>query len=244
MAGALGDAASQAAVEALADLLGVETDGMVCASLVRAAGNYRDPLIREALKRFLESGPKLYHARMAAYEALGAQRDDAPFELLSKAAQTDTPLGWEQAGAFRALAATRNAEALPLLVAATRYGATSNRARHAAAAALGAVARQAEKLAREQAIECLTDRLRDPVPRVQKFALAGLKAAAATEALDAVEAWGTRVSEQEQTDAKRAAAAIRAAAKPKQPAQDKQLEELRDKLRKAEDRLGKLEARL
>jgi hypothetical protein len=79
---------------------------------------------------------------------------------------------------------------------------------------------------------------------VQKFALAGLKAAAATEALDAVEAWGTRVSEQEQTDAKRAAAAIRAAAKPKQPAQDKQLEELRDKLRKAEDRLGKLEARL
>jgi aminopeptidase N len=243
MAGALGDAASQAAVEALADLLGVETDGMVCASLVRAAGNYRDTLISEALKRFLESGPKLYHARMAAYEALGAQRDDAPFELLSKAAQTDTPLGWEQAGAFRALAATRNADALPMLIEATRRGRTSNRARHAAAGALGGLAKQSEKLAREKSIERLTDLLRDPTPRVQKFAVMGLKAAVATEALDAVESWGTRVSEQEQTDAKRAAAAIRAAAKPKAPAQDKQLEELRDKLRKAEDRLGKLEAR-
>lgn len=241
-AGALAGANSHAAVEALAELLGIEQDGMVCETLVRAAGQYRDPLIREALLKFIESGPKLYRARGAAWEMLGAQREDAPFEKLAAAAKQDTPLGWEQQGVFRALAESRRPEALPLLLDASRYGATSNRARHVAASSLGAVAKHAERHDRERAVEKLADLLRDPNQRVQKFAMAGLQTAGADEALGRLEAWGRGLSEQEQTAVKRAAAGIRAGVKPKAAALDKQLDEFREIMRKLNDRIEKLEA--
>ncbi|MEZ5993556.1 MAG: M1 family aminopeptidase [Planctomycetota bacterium] len=244
MAGALGGAASHTAVEALADLLGVEQDGMVCETLVRAAGKYRDPLIREALQRFLEKGPQLYRARGAAWEALGAQRQDAPFEQLIEAAKQDTPLGWEQQGALRSLAETRDAKALPVLLEASKNGATSNRARHVAALALGTFAHYAETHDREQAVERLKDLLRDPTQRVQKMAVAGLRGAGATEALGAIQAYGNALSEQEQTDIKRAMAGIRASAKPKSAGVDKQLDEFRETVRKLNDRIEKLESRL
>jgi aminopeptidase N len=243
MANALAAAKCEAALETLLELLPTEKDGMVCETLVRAVGSYRDARVIEALQQFLAKGPKLYRARMAAYEGLGAQREAAPFELLAKAAKADSPLGWEQQGAFRALAATRRAEALKPLLDASRYGATSNRARHVAAASLGAVARFAEKREREAAVERMTDLLRDPNQRVQKFALAGLGSAEAGEAMGAIEAFGAGLSDQERTAVKRAQSGIRGAAKPKVAASQKQLDELNDKLRKAEDRLAKLEAK-
>src|SRR5690606_23859008 len=97
-AAALGKTNSTVASEALAELLGTERDGMVCESLVRATGKFREPAIREALTKFLDSDVKLYRARAPAWEMLGAQRDDAPFERLVEAAAKDTPQDWERQG--------------------------------------------------------------------------------------------------------------------------------------------------
>ena len=56
-------------------------------------------------------------ALAAAYEALGAHRAAAPLDLLLAAAHTKRPLDIAQAGAIRALAATRRVDAVlsPLL---------------------------------------------------------------------------------------------------------------------------------
>lgn len=241
-AGALAGANSHAAVEALAELLGIEQDGMVCESLVRAAGRFRDPLIRNALQKFLDSGPTLYRARGAAWEMLGDQRGDAPFEKLVEAAKTDTPLGWEQQGALKALAGTRRREALQPLLDASHYGTTANNARFVTGAALGSLAKYAEPHDRERAVERLSDMLRDPNGRTRKSALSGLQTAGATEAVSGIEAWGRGLSDQERTDVKRALRAIRASAKPKAKEVEKQLEEFRETVRKLNDRVEKLEA--
>ncbi|MCB9895276.1 MAG: hypothetical protein H6839_12560 [Planctomycetes bacterium] len=242
MAGALMGANSEVASDALNELLGVEQDGMVLETLVRAAGNFRGPKVREALERYLEKGPKLYRARAAAWEMLGAQRDDAPLGRLLEAAAKDTPLGWEQSGVFRALAETRKQEALPALLDASTYGRTGYDSRHWAAASIGALAHYLEKADRERAVERLVDLLRDPIGRVQKMAMMGLQSAEATEAVRALESWGRGLSEQEQSAVKRAVAGIRASASGKPGGVDKQLDDFRETVRKLNDRIGKLEA--
>ncbi len=240
---ALGNAGCGEAVECLAELLGWETDPMVCVHLVRAAGQYRDPAIRDALKRFLDSGPNLYFARSAAWEALGVQRDQAPFDEILEAASNGSPLGWEQQGALKALAGTRDRKALQPLLDSTIYGATSGRTRSAAVAALGQFAKQAETPDRGKAIERLIDLLRDPSWRVRKAAAEALKSAGATEAASELEAYQRRQSEQEATDIRRLLADLRSQAQAATGDMTKQLEEFRDQLRKLSDRLSKVEAR-
>ncbi len=241
MAAALGESACQAAVEILADLASRETDGRVCESVVRALGKFRDPLVQSALEAFLKSGPRLYRARAAALELLGAQRDADNLELLKAAARRTGFGGLEQAAAFRGLAATRKEEALAPLLEATVWGKTSTRSRGSAAAALGSLARWQDKPARAKAIDRLTDLLRDNQLRMQKSAMGGLQAALATEATGALESWSEGLSEQEQSAVRKAVLGIRASAKPKEPAKDKELDDLRAKLRKVEDRLEKLD---
>ncbi|MCA8912561.1 MAG: hypothetical protein KDB82_12725, partial [Planctomycetes bacterium] len=244
MAGALMTTNSEVASEALNELLGVEQDGMVLETLVRCAGHFRGPKVREALGRFIEGDVQVYRARAAVWEVLGAQRNEMPLDKLLAAAGKDTPLGWEQAGAFRGLAETRRSEALQPLLDASSYGKTGQRARHWAAASIGALAKYLEKADREKAVERLVDLLRDPTPRVQKFAMMGLQSAGATEAVGQLESWGRGLSEQEQTGVARAAAGIRAGAKPQLAGVDKQLEEFRETVRKLNDRLEKLETQL
>ena len=243
MASALGGTNHEAAIEALSGLLALEQDGMVAETLVRSAGKFRSAVIRDALTRFLDSGPKLYRARAAAIEMLGAQRDEAPLELLIERAKQATALGIEQGAAFRALAETRKLEALQPLIDASRYGATTNRARHWAAMSLGTLAKYMEKGPRERAVERLVDLLRDENGRVRQMAVAGLSAAGATEAVAAIEAYGRGLSEQQQTAIKRTASGIRAADKTPAAA-DKQLEEFRETVRKLNDRIEKLESRV
>jgi aminopeptidase N len=241
MAEALGKAGVQPAVEALAELLGVEQDGMVCETLVRNAGGYRDALVRDALQKFLDKGPRLHRARGAAWEALGNQRAHAPVEKLLEAAKQPGLHGFELGGIYRGLAASRHESGAAFLREAVGYGNASRRARTSAAMAFGAAAKVLDKHAREQAVETLSDLLRDPDPRMQKAALQGLAAAGGVEAAGKVEAWSRGLSEQERTGVRKVLHGIRAAAKPKAEAKDKELEELRDKLRKTEDRLEKLE---
>jgi aminopeptidase N len=241
MAMALSEANCDAAVEALCELVGHEHDGMVCETTIRCCGHFRAPRVREALGRFIESDVNLYRARAAAWEMLGVQRDEMPLGKLLEAADKTTPLGVEQGGAFRALAESRRPEALKPLLDASRWGASPNESRHWAAMSIGTLAKFLEKADRERGVERLRDLLRDDDGRVRRMAVMGLRAANASEALDALESYGRGLSEQEQTGIKRTATAIRHAASAKPGGPDKQLDELRDTIRKLNERIEKLE---
>lgn len=242
LAGVLAEAGSEAAIETIADLVRQETDPLVLEPLIRAAGKFRDPGVRSAIEGRLASGIP-YRATAAAYEALGAQREEAPLETLAAAAAVPGYGGHAQGGAFHGLAATRREEALPLLMERVAYGATSSRARPAAVAALGEIGKLEEKRARERIVERLTDLLRDPSRGVRSAAVGALQTIGAREAIGALSAYQAPLPTQEQVRIDRALQAIRKGEEPKVAALEKQVEELREQLRKLQDSIGRLEAR-
>ncbi|MCA9701138.1 MAG: hypothetical protein KC431_26685, partial [Myxococcales bacterium] len=240
---ALGANASAAAVDALVDALTAESDLRVLEGLLRACMDIRDPMLAEAvIERLRKRLP--HRATMVAWEFLGQQRQEAPFDELEAASARESYNGFAQAGALRGLAATRDRRAVDILIARTRVGVTNNRARPAAAVALGTLARRLDKRDREAAIERLVDLLRDPVPRMQLSAVAGLEAARATEAIGALETFRRRVTLQEAVRVDAVLADLRQGGEPRLAGAEKELEELRDKLRKLEQRLEKLQARV
>ncbi len=243
LAEALADAGSEAAAQALAQLVTEEQDPQVLPGLLRAAGKYRSRAIAAAVEDRLATGLG-YLAQMAAYEALGAQRDMAPFELLASAAATDGYGGFAQSGALRALAATRRKEALAALVAAAAPGATSNRARPAAVGALGDFGKVLDGRGREVAAETIIDRLRDESPRVRQAAVAALKSLEDARGIPSLLAYREGRPAQEQVAVDRAVAALRAGAKPRAKEREKDLEELHVELRKLKTAVGRLEARV
>ena len=174
---------------------------------------------------------------------LGAQRDEAPYGLLAEAAGVDDRYGFEQSGAFRALAGTRRGEALDVLLDGTACGRTSNRARPAATQAAGVLGGRLERRARERALDRLVDLLRDPIDRVRTAAVGGLAALGEPAAIPALEAYARTLSDQEAVAVRRALAAVRAKARPAEPAKEKALDDLRQTVRRLEERLGRLEAR-
>jgi aminopeptidase N len=243
LAKALGGAGAEAAIEALAELIAWERDPMVIEPLLRAATTYRDARIRAAVAARLQDGLP-YRATQAAYELLGAQRDEAPFELLAAAAATPGFGGVAQAGALRALAATRREEALPLLIGHSRYGRIPRPARPAAVAALAELGRVKERGLREQAVDRLVDLLRDPERAVQMAAVSGLKALGAREATAALEAFRGPLADQEQVHINRILHDMRQEESPKVIALEAQIEELHEKLRKLRDTVDHLQARV
>lgn len=240
---ALGKAGADSAVDALAELVAWEQDERVLSNVIHAAGKYRDVRIRDAVAARLDGGLP-YHATAAAYEVLGAQRDDAPFDRLAGAAAVEGFAGIAQAGAFRGLAATQRAEAIDLLAERAALGATPNNSRPAAVAALGAIGRLQDKGPRTRVVERLIDLLRDPNRRVRSMAVGSLEAMSASEAIPALQAFRAPLSAQEQARVDRAVAAIRKGVEPIVAALEKQVEELQAKLRKLGDRLEQVEARV
>ena len=240
---ALGDAGSAPAIEALTEVVGLEQDHRVLEGLLRACMDVRDPKLAAAVLGRLETGLP-HRAAMVAWELLGAQREDAPFNQIAAAAGRDSYNGFEQSGALRALAATRDARALELLLARTVAGQTSDRARPAAAHALGQLARRLEKRPRERAIERLVDLLRDHVGRVQLAAAHGLELAHAKGAILDLQGFRATQTQQEQVRIDHIIANLRKSEDPRLGAAEKDLEELRDKLRKLEGRFERLYARV
>lgn len=240
MAQHLAGAGSAVAVEILAELVAHEEDPMVLAPLIRVAGGLRDVKLRDALRQRLEGGLP-HRAAQAAWHMLGGQ-PDAPLEPLEAAAHQVGFNGVVQSGALHGLARTRREEALAPLSALVSYGATDERARPAAAAALGALGAHLDKPSRARVVEQLVDLLRDPVDRVRWSAARGLRTLRATEALGALEALRRRLPAQEAIDLDRLMATIRKGEAPKVGALEKQLEETRDLVRKLQRRLDKLEA--
>jgi len=241
-AAALSKSGTEPAVAALADLLAVEQDPMVLEPLVRAAGAHRDERVRAALEQRLDRGLP-HRATTAALEVLGAQRAAAPFDRLAKAAKTEGFGGHVQAGAFRALAASRRPEALAILLERAACGATSNRARPACAVSLGELGRVLERPERERVLERLVDLLRDPHDRVRRAAANGLDSLGESGGIPALRRYRATLSDQDASAIDRLIRSVRREEAPKVAALEKRVEELEEKLRKVDGSVQKIEAR-
>lgn len=243
LAEALSEAGTETAIVILASLLASETDPMVLESLIRAAAKFRDARIQNAIEHRLDAGIGYYRARQAALEALGAQREEAPYDRLAAAAREDGLGGIVQSGAFRALAASRRPEAVSRLLEHVAPGATSNRARPAAVSALADLARLQDRGTQERVAVHLIDLLRDGNPRVRGAAVGGLQTLRAREAIGALSAYRAPLALQEQVRIDRAIEMIRRGDEPKIGELEKQLTEVREELRKLQGSIEKLEAR-
>ena len=239
---ALGHLGSRGAIAALCRAIAAEKDYRVLEGLLRSCMDLRDgELMTAVIARFEQGLP--HRAASAAWELLGSFRERAPYDLIAAAADRSSYNGVEQSGALRGLAATRSDRALDHLIAHTHPGTTSDRARPAAAYALGLLARRLDKRPREQAIERLVELLRDPIRQVRFAAVFGLELARATEAMSAIEAYAASLTNQERVRVQRVLAAMRKAEDPRLGS-EKELEELREKLRKLEARIEQLDARV
>lgn len=238
-AAALGRAGSEAALEALAALSDSHADPRSLAALFRALGKYRDPRVLAALERRLDAGLP-YRAAEAALESLGAQRERAPLERLLRAARTSGHGGFVQAGALRALGATRRVEALEPLVSALR-GEVPARVRHAAAEGVGALTTALADGPRERAIEALIDALRDPLPRVQLAAAHALGRARAHAAAPALESLSRRLAQQDGSRVRRVLRELASGASAS--ARSEELDLIHERLRKLSAKLEELDAR-
>jgi HEAT repeat protein len=152
--------------------------------------------------------------------------------------------GHVQSGALRSLAASRRSEALPVLIERSRVGATPYNARPASVFGLGELGKNLERGERERARERLVDLLRDPVPRIRQAALLALGNLGDTDALAALTAYRASVSEQEQLGVDRVLRALRGSEAPRTAALEKHVDELEGKLRKLDDALQRLQARI
>ena len=240
---AVSKAGTDVAIEVLVAMVASEKDPLALESVIRAAGAHRDARVRSALQARLTAGLP-YRAASAALEGLGAQRGDAPVEELVRRAGQDGFGGHVQAGAFRALAATRRREMATVLLEATGVGKTSNRARPAAVAALGTLGHVLERGDRERVRDRIVDLLRDPIERVRRAALGSLETLGDAEAIGAIESFRGSVSEQEQMTVDRVLSTLRGEDRPRVVALEKHVEDLEAKLRKLGAVVDRLEARL
>lgn len=246
---ALGDAATEAALEGLLDLVATHAprDAREGAPLFRALGQYRDPRVIEAVVARLDAkepldgttalGPR---AREAAYEALGAQRGKAPLDRIEDGAK-NASVDFVRMGAMRALGATHEPRARVALETLGMPGGASLRARPVAATALGELALALEQNDRRQIIEWLVDRLRDPDSKVRGTAAGGLVTARATEAKDALLAYAATLTHQERIRVERSVAAMTKPAEGELAALRKKLEGLESESRKLGGRVDAIE---
>jgi len=256
---ALGKANTETAIAGLAEIIAMEQDPMVMEGVFMEAGNYRDLRIRDALAARLNSSHAHleatgkeesntvilpYLAERAAYKAMGAQREKADWELLLEGAEHDGYHGFAQSGAFQGLASTRRQEAIGLLMEKVVYGACTNRARPAAVSALADIGKGQEKLTRERIIEIIIDLLRDPWDRVRGAAAQGLGTMKATEAIPDLEAYTKTLPFQDQVEVEKIISSLRQEDKLDGSAIKKQVEDLQEKLRKLEDQVQQLEAKI
>lgn len=240
----LADADSATAIQGLAQQIAVENEPRVQVQLLKAASKYRDTTLAQAVQdRLLGRGLRPY-ATQAAYQALGAQRDHAPLSLLIAAAE-DTDSEWRaRSGALLGLAESRREEAIAVIAPLIPYGAAPHRVRGAAVAALGVLGRGQERRTREAIVERLIDNLRDPWRAIRMEAARALGRLGAPEAIGALETFRHPLSIQEQAAVDRIIAGLRSEDKVDGSALKKEVEELRDKVRKLQEELQTLTARL
>ena len=239
----LAKANTEAAIEGIVKIVDSERDPKVMASVFGAAGEYRDERIQVAIGRRLQDELP-YEAHYEAYKAMGAQRRMADWDALISGSQVAGYRGIAQAGAFVGLAATRRDEAVDLLLEQIAYGIHDNRVRRSMAGALADIGQGLEKAKREEVIERLEDLLRDPWETVRWQAVRGMKTMKAAESIPAIEAFGQGLSHQNKVMVDKVISSLRDEDKSDGSAVKKQIEELTEKVRKLEDQLQSIAAKV
>ena len=117
-------------------------------------------------------------------------------------------------------------------------------ARPSAVSALAAIGKGQEKRQREQTVERLVDLLRDPWYYVHNAAAYGLDKVGDPSAIPTLQAYARRLSHQDSVEIDEIVDRLRTKDKTDGSALKKQVEELRDSIRKLEDRFEKLTARI
>ncbi len=243
IAQALGKANNETAAAGMVLIIGQEDHPLAMAAVFHAAGSYRDQRIKDALMARLQKGLP-HNATAAAYESLGKQRHEAPLPLLIEAGAKGSYNGIIQSAALRALASSRQLEAVAPLLERVHIGGTPNNARPAAVFALADIGQGQEKAQREQIVEKLIDLLRDPWYYVHRAAASGLQRIGAPEAIPALEAYARSLSHQDSVEIDETIAALRAKDKLDGSAVEKQVDDLRQTIRKLEDRVEQLSAKI
>ena len=171
LAGAL---SRRGGVEARTALLGAmdDTHPKARRAVVSALGAFRTADVRDALAALVESGDRSVQVEGEAMKSLGQTRDARVPALAHSMLGRDSWGDLLRMRALQALGASRSADALPTLLAHTEET-VSNRARFAAAGALGQLAHDVEP-ARTDAAERLMELVGDAPFRVRLAAVPAL----------------------------------------------------------------------
>ena len=245
MARALGDCGAQEAALVLAEKLGSESDPRIIRYITEACAKYRDPSVASALRTWLAGSELPYLGHASALGALAIQQEEADLPLLIAA--TDDQQGWGlvRRGARSALGKHRSVGAMDRLLELIAYGNDKPAIRSAAVEALGANGRWQDAARRQQALEALSDLVRDPTVGVRGAAGRALQALGESGGLAAMETLCHHLPPQEVPRVRKAMAALAKAGEegPLVAGLRKELEGVTGKLRKLEQRLDVMEAR-
>jgi aminopeptidase N len=240
---ALAKANTEAAIEGIVKIIDLEKDPKVLLPVFEAAGEYRDQRVQEAIgSRLQDELP--YEARRAAFKAMGAQRRKADWDALIEGSKEVGYKGIARSGAFVGLAASRRDEAVGLLLEQVAYGAQDNRVRRNIVGGLADIGQGLEKGKREEVVEKLEDLLRDPWESIRWQAVQGLLTMKASESIPAIDAFGRSQSKQTQVFVEKLISKLRDEDKSDGSAVKKQVEELSEKVRKLEDQIQKVAAKV
>lgn len=239
MAKAVAESKAASAPDHLVAFLESEENPRVLHAIADRLRLYREPVVTEAILRFLDRtdlGPRV---RAAALRALGTRRGEEYVDRLAAATEVESPRDLVASSALLGLAETRTAAAAESILAKNGYGAAPDDVAPTAALALGGIANHLERPLRRRIVERLRDLLRDPRERVRDAAAEALKAAEASEAADDVERMMASLPVQEHPGVKRIVAALR-----KGPSDRSSVSALTERIEKLEERNRKLEERL
>ena len=240
----LGQTGTTSALEALLDIVGTEQDPLVLPAVFAAIAEYRDPQIITGVTKVLEDRQLGYLATSKAYLALGAQRAAAPLDLLKDAAnQSRTGHAFDVAGALTGLGKSRQEEAAGYLLEKTYPGALPLRARTHPVKALGELALYLPKPLQMQVEDRLIDLLRSDDQEMALAAVQALGQARVGRAKSALQTLKKRLPKQVGLDIDSAIAKINEGQDGAVKAVKKEVDDLKETLRKLSDRLLDVEAR-
>ena len=180
--GARGGADSR---ELLLGALSEEIDPRVTVEIAGALGSWREAGVADALMAALDAGPSTWHAQGALLHALGSTRDPRARGVLEAALAVDSWGDHVRQRALLGLAHTHDRDVLPVLLAHTT-DAHSDRARGAAANALGILADRVDSVQRP-AVDRLLEMLAEESFRATLAAISGLGTIKSPRALEALE---------------------------------------------------------
>lgn len=242
---ALADCHTEESLRALLEATRTEMDHLVLDRVFSALAHFRDARVVAYTQERLAKKDLPPGARVQAYFALGAQRGEAPADLLKKIAEEDkTPHRQDALAAWHALGMTRSAVEAPYLVDKSRVGAAHYRARRGTVLGMAALAPSLETWQRSPIDDRLIDLLRDPESWIRLAAAQGLRTAHVRRAVAQIQAYGAGLSRQERVAVDKIAKDLsKDESKGISVRLDKEVEELKAKVRKLQHRIEDLEDR-